>query len=61
MSVRFEIAGDGSVARVAVAADEVGDPRVGRCVQQRVYGLDFPEPRGQGTVVVTYPFLFSPG
>lgn len=61
LRMTFRIAGDGSVAHVAIAADDVGDPQVADCVSRRLYGLNFPEPRGHGHVLVTYPFLFSPG
>lgn len=59
--VRFAIAGDGSVSSAKVASSTVGDPAVGSCVADRFTRMRFPEPRGHGVVLVTYPFLFAPG
>lgn len=59
--VKFTIAADGSVSSSGIKSSSLGDPAVDRCVTGRFDRMRFPNPRGRGVVLVTYPFLFSPG
>ena len=43
------------------AASTVGSKAVDSCVVSRFYKMQFPEPKGGGIVIVSYPFIFSPG
>lgn len=58
--VRFVINPDGKVGAADVVEDTTGSNSLGICVKAQVLGLSFPQPRGSGPVVVTYPFLFNP-
>ncbi len=59
--VKFTIARDGTVSSAGIKSSTLADPAVGECVTSRFYRMQFPEPRGGGIVVVSYPFLFAPG
>ena len=61
VKVRFVIAADGSVSRAAAANSSLGSAEVESCISKRFLQMRFPEVKGGGTVIVTYPFLFSPG
>jgi len=61
LALRFVIAKDGTVSKADVKSNSVGSEEVGACVAERVSMMKFPEPRGGGIVIVTYPFLFSAG
>lgn len=58
--IKFTIAGNGSVSKAAPSTS-MGNPAVDKCVVDRFYSMQFPEPKGGGIVIVSYPFLFSPG
>lgn len=59
VAVQFTIDGTGSVSQVLIQEDSVGsDGSVGRCINQRVRRWRFPEPKGGGEVIVTYPWIF---
>lgn len=57
--VRFVIAPTGKVSEATIAESELDHPRTESCIVDVMRSLDFPEPRGGGTVVVTYPFTFA--
>lgn len=57
----FSIAKDGTVSGATVKSSSLGNEEVGACLTQVMFTLQFPEPRGGGVVLVSYPFLFSPG
>ena len=59
--VKFTIAGDGSVSQAGKKSSTMGNAAVEQCVIGRFYRMQFPEPKGGGIVVVSYPFLFAPG
>ena len=61
VSVRFVIAGDGSVSRAAIKASSLGSAAVESCITDRFMRMKFPAPKGHGIVMVTYPFFFSAG
>lgn len=59
--IGFTIAGDGSVSSSRVKQSSLGSDAVSQCVLGRFQRMRFPEPRGNGVVIVSYPFLFNPG
>lgn len=61
VSVQFSINGKGKVPMAVVAETSVKDPNVGRCIAKAVRRWKFPQPQGNGTVMVTYPFVLNPG
>jgi TonB family protein len=61
VSVKFTINGEGDVASAGVKSSSLGNDRAAQCVVDQVRTIHFPEPKGGGTVIVSYPFLFSPG
>lgn len=61
VTVKFVIAGDGSVSNASTKSSTLGNPAVESCINGRFMRMDFPEPKKNGIVIVTYPFLFAPG
>ncbi len=59
--IKFVIAKDGSVSSATKKSSTMGSPPVEQCIVGRFMRMKFPEPKGGGIVVVSYPFLFSPG
>ena len=59
--VKFTIAGDGSVSSADIKSSSLGSEVAESCIANRFYGFKFPEPKGGGIVLVSYPFLFAPG
>ena len=59
--VEFVIAADGTVSSAEIEPTTLGHRRTEECVRKRILRMTFPAPAGGGTVVVRYPFLFSPG
>ncbi len=59
--VRFTIAKDGSVSAASVKTTTMNNSAVESCVSGRFLRMQFPQPKGGGIVIVSYPFLFSPG
>ena len=60
ISVDFVIGRDGRVESAEVGESSLDHPEMEACVLEKVSGFEFPEPKGEGTVSVTYPFIFSP-
>ncbi|MBN1605011.1 MAG: AgmX/PglI C-terminal domain-containing protein, partial [Polyangiaceae bacterium] len=60
VSVRFQIAADGSVTQPANSGSDMPDAGVVTCVLDAYSALSFPAPEG-GAVTVVYPILFAPG
>ncbi len=60
VSVKFTIAADGSVSS-ATTRPTNPMPSVEACLTSRFLTLHFPEPKGGGVVLVSYPFVFSQG
>jgi hypothetical protein len=58
MVVKFVIGADGAVASASLTENTVNEA-VGECVVGRFRRMRFPEPRGGGIVIVTYPFVFG--
>ena len=61
VSIRFVIGPTGKVVQASDSGSTLGDPGVIACVLAAVRRISFPSPTGGGPVVVTYPFVFSPG
>ena len=61
VAVRFVIARDGTVSSAGVKSSSLGNSEVESCIADRFLVMQFPEPKGGGTVIVNYPFLFSAG
>ena len=56
---RFVIAQDGSVSKAETKRSTLGNAAVDSCVNGRLSRITFPEPKGGGLVIVSYPFMFS--
>lgn len=61
ITVKFVIAKDGTVSSAETKATTMNNDAVESCVVGRFMRMQFPAPKGGGIVVVSYPFLFSPG
>ncbi len=59
--VKFVIAKDGTVSNATTKSSTMGSPAVENCINSRFMRFTFPEPKGGGIVIVSYPFVFSPG
>jgi hypothetical protein len=61
VTMRFTIARDGSVSSARTKFSNLNNPEVQACLNERFLRMQFPKPKGCDTVIVSYPFLFSPG
>lgn len=59
--VKFVIAKDGSVSKASTKSSTMGNKTVEGCINSRFMRFTFPEPKGGGIVIVSYPFIFQPG
>jgi hypothetical protein len=59
--VKFVIAKDGSVSSASKKTSTINNGAVEQCVVGRFMRMQFPEPKGGGIVIVSYPFTFLPG
>ena len=57
--VKFTIAPDGSVSRSGIKTSSMGNSDVETCLTERFKRFKFPEPKGGGVVIVSYPFVFG--
>ncbi len=57
--VKFVIAKDGSVSSAKTHTSTMANPNVEGCVNGRFLRFQFPQPKGGGIVIVTYPFIFK--
>lgn len=60
VTVKFVIAKDGSVSSAVTKTTTLNNPTVENCVNGRFIRYAFPEPRGGGIVIASYPLVFSP-
>jgi hypothetical protein len=60
VTVKFVIAGDGSVSSAETKSTTLHNSAVESCINGRFMRMEFPSPKKNGVVVVTYPFLFAP-
>jgi hypothetical protein len=61
ITVKFVIAKDGTVSSATTKTTTMNNPVVESCINGRFMRFQFPEPKGGGIVIVSYPFIFSPG
>ena len=61
LTVKFIIAKDGTVSSATIKSTTLENPAVEDCVTGRFMRFQFPEPKGGGIVIVSYPFVFTPG
>jgi TonB family protein len=61
ITVKFTIAKDGTVSSASTKSSTMGNEAVETCINTRFMKFQFPEPKGGGVVIVSYPFIFSPG
>jgi len=61
VAIQFTIGPTGKVPVAVVASTTLSDKKVGQCIAKSVKRWKFPKPTGGGVVVVTYPFVLSPG
>lgn len=59
--VKFVISKDGSVSKASTKSSTMGNKSVEGCINSRFQRFKFPEPKGGGIVIVSYPFVFQPG
>ena len=59
--MKFTISGDGSVSAASTRSSTLASPAVEGCLAERFLRMRFPAPQAGGTVIVSYPFLFSQG
>lgn len=57
--VKFTIAADGSVSKAGIKTSSMGSAAVEGCITGRFKRFKFPQPKGGGVVIVSYPFIFS--
>ena len=58
VAVNFTIDGSGAISEAGVAQTSLENEAVEQCVLSRIRRWRFPEPKGGGVVVVTYPWIF---
>lgn len=59
--IKFVIAKDGSVSSANTKSSSLNNASAENCVVSRFLRMQFPEPKGGGIVIVSYPFIFSAG
>lgn len=59
VNIKWTIDAAGKVTRAAIAESSLANAAVEGCLTGRVLTWRFPAPRGGGTVVVNYPFVFK--
>ncbi|MCB9766243.1 MAG: energy transducer TonB [Alphaproteobacteria bacterium] len=61
VTVKFVIAKDGSVSKSTLKASTLEDSAVEDCVVRVFERMAFPEPKGGGIAIVSYPVILRPG
>ncbi len=61
ITVKFVIAKDGTVTKAETKSSTMNNAAVENCINDRFMKFQFPEPKGGGIVIVSYPFMFSAG
>jgi len=61
VAIKFIISGTGAVQMAVVANSTLGNAKVENCIAQAVRRWTFPQPKGGGVVIVTYPFQLTAG
>jgi len=60
IDVRFTVAASGQISAASVQRSTMGNARVEGCTVEAVRRWAFPPPLGGGSVVIAYPFVFTP-
>jgi Ca-activated chloride channel family protein len=58
--LQITIGADGSVSAVSLVSSTLGNARVEQCAVTAVRGWTFPQPQGNSSVVIRYPFVLKP-
>lgn len=61
VTVKFFIDRFGGVSKSSIKRSSLGSAAAESCIKERFMTMQFPEPKGGGVVIVSYPFLFSAG
>lgn len=61
ITVKFVIAKDGTVSSATTKSSTMNNPTVENAINALFMKFQFPQPAGGGIVIVSYPFIFSPG
>jgi TonB family protein len=61
IDVQFTVAASGQVSMAAVQRSTIGNARVESCTVEAVRRWQFPKPLSGGVVIITYPFVLTPG
>ncbi len=56
--VKFVISKNGSVSSAKIRDSTLDDPTAEACITRQISAIQFPEPRGGGIAIVTYPFSY---
>ncbi len=59
--VKFVVAKDGTVSSATTKRTTMNNSAVENCINGRFMRFQFPEPKGGGIVIVSYPFVFRSG
>ena len=60
VTVKFVISKTGSVSKASTKSSTLSNSAVEGCINSRFMRFKFPEPKGGGIVIVSYPFIFQP-
>jgi pSer/pThr/pTyr-binding forkhead associated (FHA) protein/outer membrane biosynthesis protein TonB len=60
VTVKFVISKTGSVSKASTKTSTMNNKAVEGCINSRFMRFQFPEPKGGGIVIVSYPFIFQP-
>jgi pSer/pThr/pTyr-binding forkhead associated (FHA) protein/outer membrane biosynthesis protein TonB len=60
VTVKFVISKTGSVSKASTKTSTMNNKAVEGCINSRFMRFKFPEPKGGGIVIVSYPFIFQP-
>jgi TonB family protein len=60
LTLQFTINAAGQVIAATVPSSTLNNPALESCAVAAVKAWEFPKTRGDGTVVVNYPFVLSP-
>jgi Ca-activated chloride channel family protein len=60
VTMKFVIAKDGTVSSATTKSSTLSSDPVESCLEGRFMKMQFPQPKGGGIVIVSYPFAFSP-
>jgi biopolymer transport protein ExbD len=59
--VKFVISGTGAVSKAEIKSSTMGSAAVENCITSRFLHWQFPAPKAGGIIIVSYPFILTPG